>query len=178
PFAKAMAQYARRHDVNIPTSYRTLANYLSERTRPSVAWVDAAAAVLRQSPQYLISGLESSRPSEQGTPGLKTTLEGPEATRADALVHLVFNEYLDLPPNARDMMWRFVNCYYGDDIDGWHDWSNNPRRPAEVAAVVRDHYGPLLAAPRMGELEATALAATLTAAAYLRLIATTKGRAS
>jgi hypothetical protein len=170
-FAEAMAKHKKRHRVVIPTSYRTLLNYLSGATHPSVAWVEAAAAVLRWNPENLLYGTDPERLGEPAaSSGIRFSVTGEAAHRTSALVHLILNEYFDLPMEARNMMFGFAGHYYADDLDGWEKWQfpENPRRK-EVQALLREHFAPLLSAPRMGELELMALAASLTAAAYLRL---------
>jgi hypothetical protein len=164
------------------TSYGGVRQYADGQiTNPRVDVLRALASTLGVRGDWLAFGegpMTAIAESVERARGLTVSVTGEAAHRTQALVHLIINGVTDLPMSARQMVFGFVNDFYGDAIDGWEDWLLNPRLKAEVRDIVDEHYGPLLDAPRTGELEATALAATLTAAAYLRLSATTKGRAS
>jgi hypothetical protein len=170
-FADALAKYAKRQKITIPTSYRTLLNYLSGSTRPSTAWIEAAASVLGQpGPQWLMSGVESELGRADDWTGLGVQItHTPESTpRAVALAHLVLDRHLSLPWAARWIMHGFTSFYFAHDTEGWDDQRS---RRADVDEVVQAYFGPLLrpAASRMRDTEIMALTASLAASAYLQL---------
>jgi hypothetical protein len=165
-FAKALKDHAKAHGIVIPTSYRTLVNYLNGSTRPRQAWVAAAADVLGSSPGELLTGISDpggGRPDDWA--GI--ALHGPASPRALALLDLVMNDYLDLPWEARLIMHGFAGFYFGHDTDGWEDRES---RRADVENVVRTYFGPLRqpSAAKMGEVTIMALTASLAASAYLQ----------
>jgi len=170
-FAKALKAYAARNRVKIPTSYRTLVNYLNGETRPSLAWVEAAAAVLKHPPGFLLSGMTESgeqRPDDWTGLQLQFAVSPESAPRAEALAHFILGGYLDLPWEARLIMHGFVGFFFGHDTDGWDDREG---RRSDVEDVVQTYFAPLCqpSAARMGEVPIMALAASLAASAYLQL---------
>lgn len=163
-FAKALEDYARQNDLRIPTSYRTLLNYLGGHTRPSTAWVEAAAAVLRWNPENLLTGKGPERPAGK-EPGLRITIEGAAIARVDTLSDLIFNRYVDLPLAVRWMMFNFVDELFENDDADWEDYE---ARREDVERVLREYFRPLLTRHTMSDAATKALAASLTAAAYVR----------
>jgi hypothetical protein len=170
-FAKALTRHADAHGIVIPTSYRTLVNYLNGRTRPRRAWLAAAADVLGQSPDWLLAGVAESRdgrPDDWAGVQMQVTTAPESAPRALALASFILNGYHDLPSEARLIMWGFAGFFFGHDTAGWDDKES---RRADVEDVVRTYFGPLRqpSAAKMGEVEIMALAASLAASAYLQL---------
>lgn len=164
-FTAALEAYAAQNELGIPTSYRTLLNYLSEKTQPSTAWVDAAAAVLRWNPENLLTGKGEERPNGYETGGTKMLATATAAPRMVALVELFVNEYVDLPMPARQMIFNFLDDYFaGHDAD----WSDVSAREPEVNRVLNEFFRPLLTRHTMNRADTMALASTLTAAAYVR----------
>jgi hypothetical protein len=166
-FTRELASHAERHGLRIPTSYRTLVNYLTRVTRPSVAWVEAAAAVLRWNSEYLLTGEGQEREGDTGE-GVQLSFKGGAGPRASLLNRLIVRELADLPMTARLMIFRFVDDYFAEEADGW-EVDDLPRRAEDVERALREFFGPLLARPRMRDFEINALVAALTAAAYTRL---------
>jgi len=170
-FIKALKAYAARNGITIPKSYRTLVNYLNGETQPTLAWVEAAAAVLKQPPGFLLTGMTESgerRPDDWTGLQVQFAVSPESAPRAEALAHFILGGYLDLPWEARLIMHGFVGFFFGHDTDGWDDRES---RRSDVADVVRTYFGPLCqpSAARMGEVAIMALAASLAASAYLQL---------
>jgi hypothetical protein len=164
-FATALAEYAERHGINIPTSYRTLVNYLGGTTHPSAAWVEAAANVLRWNAEYLSTGDGQERPADEGS-GLVLEVSGEGGQRTSALMQLFVNRHGDLPMPARLMVYGFLDHYFaGSDLD----WTDIPDRRTDVHRVLDEYFGPLLAAPSTKHNTTMALTASLLAAAYIRL---------
>lgn len=168
-FAEELKAHARKTGTKIPTSARTLINYLQGETRPSRAWVDAAAEVLRWNPDHLLAGVGPERPGGVGVTELSFESDfrdkGPEMGRM--LLDLLDDD-TDRPWGADMMIFEVLLAHFEGDEDGWEP-ADRPRRQEEVNAVLRAFYGPLLARPRMRYHETMALTATLTAAAYLAM---------
>jgi hypothetical protein len=166
-FVKALAAHAKRSGTAVPTSYRTLVNYLNGKTRPGRAWIDAAAVVLGASPAELLTGVSESRAAARPDDWAGVALEGPVTPRAVALMDLVMNAYLDLPWDARLIVHGFAGFYFGSDTEGWDD---RAARRADVDHMVRTYFGPLrsTAATKMDTASIMALTASLAAAAYLQ----------
>lgn len=160
-FRDALKKYVDdNEDVDVPTSYRTLVNYLNERTQPSEAWVEAAAAVLRWKFHNLLTGEGPEREGSALT-GLKFEPQRAGQEQVSAVVMYLNRKHLDMPIAARWMLVHFIDRYFGDELEAssaadWHD-------------VLRSYFGPLFGRPKMPYNETMALAASLTAAAYLRL---------
>lgn len=171
-FADALEQHAKRNGLRIPTSYRTLVNYLNGVTRPSEAWIEAAAAVLRWNAGNLLTGEGPEREGGE-IAGLQMTVSGEGAERSSMLVQMIVNRYGDLPMAARWMLFWFAFQYFEHDDAGWTA-ADRRRRQGQVEAVMDHYFGPLLTRPSMRDLETMALAASLTAAAYLRIADTRK----
>ncbi len=170
-FVRALAEYAEQNRLYVPTSYRTLINYVTkEDARPSAAWIAAAAAVLRVSPDHLLTG-ERLNEEERGIVVQATRESGP---RFQALMHLVVNRYGDLPMGARWMMLYFVDTYLERETKGWEAQNWTLRRP-QVERIVKEYFGPLLDVPTMRHEAVMALTASLAAAAYTRLGAERQG---
>ncbi len=170
-FARALAAHAAGQRLKLHTSYRTLVNYLNGQTHPSVAWVEAAAAVLGWSAQNLLTGEGPERPGEE-QPSMQPPPAGAAAARQRVLTRS-FIERSDLPMPARWMIFHFLDDYFASRA---RDWTADVQTEwawyhAEVDAAVREHFGPLLTRPAMPYAETMALAASLTAAAYVRLAA-------
>lgn len=172
-FTAALKEHAAKSELNIPTSYRTLLNYLSEKTQPSTAWVEAAAAVLRWNPENLLTGEGDERPggSDRTPSGLRHTITGPTPAvhRMEVLLMDVFMPrypYVDLPMPARWMIAEFLDMYFEPLA---LDWEDLPARERDVDRVMKDFFGPLIARHTMGHAATMALAAALTAAAYIRV---------
>lgn len=181
-FAAALKEYADKAGINVPTSYRTLVNYLQGETRPSEAWVGVAADVLRTTPLQLLNGIQ-----EDMRAGVQWTVDTAPEThpRTDALVHSILNHYFELPFAARQTMYYVAEAHFANDFSGWlrdepfeHPDGEvqvfqvrNSDKVTEIREVIADYFGPLLSHPKMGELAAMALASSLAAAAYLRLAA-------
>lgn len=166
-FVDALQDYADQHGVRIPTSYRTVVNYLNGTTRPSEAWVHAAADVLRWNPDNLLTGQGPER--EAGKVGVLFERDrGVDRSRAlQALI--VGNDRLsDLPVAARMMMLYFISDYLADDLDGWRGDEAMERRADQVGGLVETFFGPLLDRPRMDADSVMAFTASLVAAAYVR----------
>ena len=160
-FVDALKKFVRANkDVDVPTSYRTLVNYLNERTQPSEAWVEAAAVVLRWNPLNLLTGEE---PEREGSAldGLKFEPQRAGQEQVSALVMYLNRQHLDMPISARWMLVHFIDDYFGDELEA----SSGDDRDD----VLRSYFGPLFSRPKMPYNETIALAASLTAAAYLRL---------
>jgi hypothetical protein len=167
-FATALRQHAEQRGLSIPTSYRTLVNYLNGTTRPPVAWVDAAADVLRWRSTYLLTGEGEERQGAADS-GFTMAVSGSGAPRMSVLMHLIANVYCgNLPMDARLMIVRFAEAYFSEDGGVWNANDMISRRE-DVLRMLKEFYGPLLAGPSMREFETAALAASLTAAAYIRI---------
>lgn len=166
-FADALRDYAERHGVRIPTSYRTLVNYLNGTTRPSEAWVQAAADVLRWNPENLLTGQGPER--EAGKVGVLFERDR-GVDRSKALSELIVgsDQLSDLPVAARMMLLSFVSDYMGDDLDGWRGAENRQRREEQVWELLERFFGSLLTRPRMDSNAVMAFTASLVAAAYVR----------
>ena len=155
--------------TDVPTSYRTLLNYLNETTQPSEAWVEAAAVVLRWNPRNLLTGEE---PEREGPvlEGLTYTPRAGFQERTGTLVHFLRHHHPDMPIGAQLMVMHFMDDYFGDDLEGWDP--DDPKHKSQVertADVLASNFQPLFSRPKMSHLETMALAASLTAAAYVRL---------
>jgi hypothetical protein len=169
-FVKELAAHATRSGIAIPKSYRTLVNYLNGTTRPSSAWVAAAADVLGQPAEWLLAGVESrtERPDDWAGVGVQAVVTADSAPRAEALVHLILDGYLDLPWEARLIMHGAASFFFAHDTEGWED---RQRRREDVAEFVQTYFGPLRQplAAKMGEVAIMSLASSLAASAYLQL---------
>jgi hypothetical protein len=170
-FAEALKAHAERHGLTIPTSSRTVVNYLSADTRPSAAWIDAAATVLGQSSEWLLSGVTASmaeRPNDWAGITIEYSVTPEGLPRARSLVHLIVGGYPDLPWEACMIMHGVASYFFGADTEGWDD---QERRRADVEEFVRRYFGPLRqpSTAKMGEAAVMALTASLAASAYLQL---------
>lgn len=167
-FAKALETYKKESGEQIPVSYRTLLNYLSETTHPSLAWVEAAAAILRWNPENLLTGEGPER--EGGSlEGLVFQPQHAGQERAQAIVQYLRREHADMAIGAQWMLLRFIDDYFGDRGEEWGQDDNGDA--ARALEVLHSTFGPLLSRPKMDYYETMALAASLTSAAYLRLAA-------
>lgn len=166
-FMDELRSFAERNELRIPTSYRTLVNYLNKKTRPTEAWVDAAATVLRWRSENLLTG-EGPERADDDHPRLKIRVSEDAGPRTSTLTRLVLNRYIDLPMSARLMMVNFLDDYFAGDFEGW-TYEAPCTRDHDVRRVLADYFAPLLAAPTMRHAEIMALASSLTAAAYVRL---------
>jgi len=167
-FADALRAHATRTAARLPTSYRTLVNYLNEETTPSVAWVEAAATVLRVPTESLLTG-EEAKPAGDASSGFTISIGGSGAPRASMIMQLFVNRHPDLPMPARLMLFHFLNDYFAGDDNGWSFGADKSRRSRDIRRVLDDFYGPLFSRPSMNNAATMALAASLTAAAYVRL---------
>ncbi len=170
-FARALAAHAARHRLKLHASYRTVVNYLNGQTHPSEAWVEAAAAVLGWNAPNLLTGEGPERPGEEQPP--TSAAPAGEAAARHRVLARSFIDRSDLPMPARWMIFYFLDDYFASRARDWTaaveaEWA---WYHAEVDAAVREHFGPLLARPAMPYAETMALAASLTAAAYVRLAA-------
>jgi transcriptional regulator with XRE-family HTH domain len=104
----------------------------------------------------------------EGGDGLTIEVGGRSAPRYQMLVGLVVNHHGDLPLSARWLLFHFVNDWFRDEPEGWAPGDRAQRR-VQVQGLIEDYFHPLLARPRMPDHQVTALAASLAAAAYLRL---------
>jgi hypothetical protein len=166
-FAKALGRYAKKNGIVIPTSYRTLVNYLNGKTRPRHAWVEAAAAMLRTSPEALLTGVQV-----EDVVGARFGYMIEDEDRPEMISDVLLEDYRDLPEPAFDMVWHFMAFYFEGDDDGWGE-EDRPRRTKEIRAALRYFFGPLLARPSTSYAATMALAASVTATAYMRIVAGT-----
>lgn len=104
----------------------------------------------------------------EGGDGLTVEVSGRSAPRYSMLMHLTVNRLVDLPLSARWLLFHFVNDWFRDEPEGWEP-ADRSRRQSEVQGLLETYFHPLLARPRMPDHQITALAASLAAAAYLRL---------
>ena len=171
-FATALKKYAEEHGLTLHTSYRTVLNYVSDKTRPSTAWVEAAAEVLRWRAENLLTGELPERDGAETRTSFQFTADSTVAPRTSALMAAFVNRYADLPMPARLMVFWFLDEYFEDveDVeDGWEFTAPTYRqRAARVHGVLEEFFGPLLSASKMPRSQVNALAASLVAAAYIR----------
>lgn len=168
-FADALGKYADKNGIVIPTSYRTLVNYLNGTTHPRPAWVDAAAAVLRWNPDKLLTG---HGPEREETVGDRFDYLIEDADRPEMISDVMLEEHRDLPEPAFEMIWHFMELYFEGDDERWGE-EDRPARKRQIRAVLDEFFGPLFSRPTTGYATTMALAASLTATAYMRLAAGT-----
>jgi hypothetical protein len=171
-FVAALRDHATQEGINIPTSYRTLINYMSGRTTPPESWVRAAATVLRWRPEYLLTGEGPEREGETDT-GFTMSVSADAGPRMSALNRLFVNAYVDIPFSARLFVLRFLMDYFSND----DQWDDLPQKSQAVNRVLREYFAPLLTRQTMSDPNMMALTASLTAAAYVRLAAGSPHRA-
>lgn len=174
-FERALKEYAKENAPGVPTSYRTIVNYVNEATTPSEAWMDAAAAVLRWNPANLKYGEEPERLGEDAV-GRYALVPHPDTQGlGSALVRLFVNRYSDLPMPARLMIFGYLLDHFEGDDSVQLQWAEGMRtdhdstRAEAVDGVLADRFGPLLSRPTITYTATMALAASLTAGAYVLL---------
>lgn len=169
-FADALGKYADDNGIVIPTSYRTVVNYLNGSTHPRPAWVEAAAAVLRWNPENLLTGAGPER--AEGSVGGRFDYLIEDEDRPEMISDVMLEYHRDLPEPAFEMIWHFMELYFEGDDAGWSE-EDRPRRVKDVRRALDEFFGPLLARPATGYAATMALAASLTATAYMRIVAGT-----
>jgi transcriptional regulator with XRE-family HTH domain len=155
-----------RERHGIAMSLRTLTNYLTGATRPTTAWIRAAARVLGVRPEWLLSGKEPRAKFRGGGISYHYVPRQPEVagewdaqdTRGD-LIDAVENLFIDLPIGARWAMSFFMIDYYGDRFEVERE---------EAERVILRFFSQLrTVASELSYSEAIAAAHSLVAAAYL-----------
>lgn len=169
-FVGALRKYADDNGLVIPTSYRTVVNYLNGSTHPRPAWVEAAAAVLRWNPDNLLTGVGPER--EEGSVGGRLDYLTEDEDRPEMISDVMLEDHRALPEPAFEMIWHFMEMYFEGDDERWGE-EDRPRRQKEIRGVLDEFFGPLFSRPTTGYATTMALAASLTATAYMRLAAGT-----
>lgn len=168
-FTEQLETFAAARSVAIPTSYRTVMSYLAGETRPTVAWLGAAAEVLFVSPDWLARGEESASPPPAG----RAFSHIGDAFFDMAIIAAV-EELRHLPQDARNTILAFLRRHFagkGRHLAGGHNFVQGaPEEVIEkVRPALREHFGPVAAPRGLVDDELMIITSALATSAYIHL---------